>query len=306
MNITICFDKFDPVPWLNDLRLALPESKVSIWKPGAPQSDIALVWEPSQQFIDEQQNLKILFNIGAGVDTLLRLKIPSNMKIIRTDDTSISMQMVEYVSYAVLKYFRKLDFYENDTKKKRWSIRKPRDKSEFPIGIMGAGLLGEQVAKALKIFEFNINTYSRTPKHIEGIQNFSGTESLEHFLRASRVLINLLPLTHDTENILNKNTLSKLQTGSYLINVGRGNHLVEEDLIELLDSGHMAGATLDVFRTEPLPSEHPFWNHPDITITPHISGRITREQIISQIVNKIKMSNVGMPITGSVDILRGY
>jgi glyoxylate/hydroxypyruvate reductase A len=129
---------------------------------------------------------------------------------------------------------------------------------------------------------------------------------LSDFLQATRVLVNLMPLTPETENILNKDTLAQLQTGGYVINVARGKHLVEDEMIALIDSGHLAGATLDVFRTEPLPAEHPFWRHPKITVTPHTSARTLREESIAQIVGKIQALQRGEPINGVVDPQRGY
>jgi glyoxylate/hydroxypyruvate reductase A len=129
---------------------------------------------------------------------------------------------------------------------------------------------------------------------------------LPEFLTATRVLVNLMPLTPETENILNQANLSQLQKGGYLINVARGKHLVEEDLIHLIDNGHMSGATLDVFRTEPLPADHAFWQHPKITVTPHTSARTLREESIAQIVGKIQALERGEPVAGAVDLARGY
>jgi glyoxylate/hydroxypyruvate reductase A len=188
----------------------------------------------------------------------------------------------------------------------RWSYRKPRNRADFPVGVMGLGVLGERVARALRVFEFPVNGYSRSPKQIDGVRCFAGAEQLGDFLQASRILVNLMPLTPETENILNQASLSKLQAGGYLINVARGRHLVEEDLIALLDSGHLAGAMLDVFRTEPLPAGHPFWQHPKITVTPHTSARTLRDESIAQIAGKILALQRGEPIRGEVDHQRGY
>jgi glyoxylate/hydroxypyruvate reductase A len=168
------------------------------------------------------------------------------------------------------------------------------------------GVLGERVAKALQVFEFPVNGYSRSLKDLPGIRCFSGAQALPDFLAATRVLVNLMPLTPETENILNHTTLSQLQKGGYVINVARGKHLVEEDLLTLIDSGHLAGAALDVFRTEPLPADHVFWQHPKITVTPHTSARTLREESIAQIVGKMQALQRGEPINGVVDHQRGY
>jgi glyoxylate/hydroxypyruvate reductase A len=306
MNITICFEKLDPTPWVQGLQQAFPQASVSAWAPGAPQADHAIVWAPPQQFIDEQPGLQTLFNIGAGVDALLQLKLPSSLKVVRLDDAGMSVQMAEYVCHAVIRHFREFDGYDADTGAGKWSYRKPRSRADFAVGVMGLGVLGERVAKALQVFEFPVNGYSRSAKDLPGIRCFSGAQGLPEFLAASRVLVNLMPLTPETENILNHATLSQLPQGGYLINVARGKHLVEEDLITLIDSGHLAGATLDVFRTEPLPADHPFWKHPKITVTPHTSARTLREESIAQIVGKIQALQRGEAINGVVDPQRGY
>jgi glyoxylate/hydroxypyruvate reductase A len=306
MNITICFDKLDPAPWVQGLQKPFPHAQVTPWVPGVPQADHAIVWAPPQQFIDEQPGLQTLFNIGAGVDALLQLRLPPSLKVVRLDDAGMSVQMAEYVCHAVIRYFREFDGYDVDTHAGKWSYRKPRSRADFAVGVMGLGVLGERVAKALQVFEFPVNGYSRSPKNLPGIRCFSGAQGLPEFLAATRVLVNLMPLTPETENILNHATLSQLQPGGYLINVARGKHLVEEDLITLIDNGHLAGATLDVFRTEPLPVGHPFWQHPKITVTPHTSARTLREESIAQIVGKIQALQRGESINGVVDPVRGY
>jgi len=306
MKITVCFDKLSPDPWVQGLQSALPQARVSAWSPGAAQADWAIVWTPPQQFIDEQPGLQALFNIGAGVDALLKLQLPPGLKVVRLDDAGMSVQMAEYVCHAVIRHFRELDGYDADAQAGKWSYRKPRSRSDFPVGVMGLGVLGQRVARALKVFDFPVNGYSRSPKQLDGVRCYAGPEALPAFLQASRVLVNLMPLTPETENILNHTTLSQLQKGGYVINVARGSHLVDEDLLSLIDNGHLAGATLDVFRTEPLPAAHPFWQHPKISVTPHTSARTLREESIAQISGKILALQRGEPINGVVDPGRGY
>ena len=306
MKITICFASLPPEPWVEGLQKAFPEADVFAWAPGAALADHAIVWAPPQQFIDEQNGLKTLFNIGAGVDALLQLRLPPSLKVVRLDDAGMSVQMAEFVCHAVIRHFREFDAYDADTQSGKWSYRKPRIRADFPVGVMGLGVLGERVAKALQVFEFPVLGYSRSPKKLPGIRSFSGAQGLPDFLKATRVLVNLMPLTAETENMLNHSTLSQLQTGGYVINVARGKHLVEEDLITLIDSGHLAGATLDVFRIEPLPADNPLWAHPKITVTPHTSARTLREESIAQIVGKIESLQRGEPINGVVDPQRGY
>ncbi len=306
MKITICCTDTKTAPWVEGLRAALPGAHVSVWQSGDPQADFAVVWAPPQQFLDEQPGLRALFNIGAGVDALLRLRLPPGAQVVRLDDAGMSVQMAEYVCHAVIRHFRELDAYEADMRGGRWGYRRPRLRSEFTVGVMGLGVLGERVARALAHFEFPVLGWSRSPKQVPGVRAFHGAEQFDGFLAASRVLVNLLPLTPETENLLNRATLSRLPAGAYLINVARGAHVVEEDLLALIDSGHLAGATLDVFRTEPLPAGHPFWNHPRIVATPHTSARTLRDESIAQIAGKIAALQRGEPLAGVVDLARGY
>ena len=306
MKITFCCTDAKPEPWLQGFSAALLGAEISVWQPGAPQADYAVVWAPPQQFMDEQPALKALFNIGAGVDALLKLRLPPQALVVRLDDAGMAVQMAEYVCHAVIRHFREFDGYEADMAAGRWGYRKPRMRSDFAVGVMGLGVLGERVAKALAQFEFPVNGWSRSPKTIDGVRAFSGEHGFNGFLAASRVLVNLLPLTPETTNVINKDTLGRLQPGAYVINVARGAHLVDEDLLALIDSGHVAGATLDVFRTEPLPVGHAFWNHPKITITPHTSARTLREESIAQIARKMAAQERGEAIAGVVQPARGY
>jgi glyoxylate/hydroxypyruvate reductase A len=306
MRITVCCTDTKTAPWIEGLRAALPEAEVEEWRPGAAPADHGMVWAPPQQFLDEQQALKGIFNIGAGVDALMKLRLPPRALVVRLDDAGMSVQMAEFVCHAVIRHFRELDGYERDAAQGKWGFRKPRARSDFPVGVMGLGVLGQRAAQALAAFEFPVLGWSRGAKDVPGVRCFSGTASFDEFLAGTRVLVNLLPLTPDTENILDRRTLAKLRPGGYVVNVARGAHLVDQDLLDLLDAGHLAGAALDVFRTEPLPAEHPFWKHPKVTVTPHTSARTLRDESIAQIARKIRALERGEPIAGVVDRQRGY
>lgn len=298
-----------PQPWVEGLQAALPEAEVSLWSSGNAPADVGVVWSPPQAFIDEQPQMRVLFNIGAGVDALLRLQLPAAMQVVRLDDAGMSVQMAEYVAQAVIRHFRELDVSEHDMGQGRWAFRKPRLRADFPVGVMGLGVLGTRVAQTLRLFEFPVLGWSRsgrTDAALTDVRCYAGAAQLDDFLAASRVLVNLLPLTPETENILNLDRLARLPRGAYLVNVARGAHLVDEDLLALLESGHLAGATLDVFRTEPLPAEHPFWRHPKLTLTPHTSARTLRDESIAQIAQKIRTLQTGLAITGVVDRQLGY
>ena len=306
LNVTYYSADMDAASWIPGLQSALPGASVTLWEPGAPQADFAVVWKPPQQLLDEQSGLKAIFNTGAGVDALMKLNLPQGVPVIRLDDAGMSVQMAEYVCHAIIRHFRELDGYEADMGQGKWSFRKPRSRVDYPVGVLGLGVLGERVAKALAQFDFPVNGWSRSPKAVPGIQSFAGEDQLDAFLAASRFVVCLLPLTPDTENLLNAQRLAKIRPGGYVINVARGAHVVDADLLAAIASGHLAGATLDVFRVEPLPQGHAFWNHPKITVTPHTSARTLRSESIAQIASKIGALQRGDAVAGRVDAARGY
>ena len=306
MHISFCCTDTKAEPWLEGLRAALPHATVTPWSPGAQPADYAVVWAPPQQFVDEQPQLKALFNIGAGVDALLALRIPPQIKVVRLDDAGMSVQMAEYVCHAVIRHFREFDGYEADVGAGKWSYRKPRDRADFPVGIMGLGVLGGRVARALAQFDFPVVGWSRSARNVDGVRCFSGQAGFDDFLGHTRILVCLLPLTSETRDIINAANLAKLMPQAYVINVARGAHLVDLDLLNMLDQGRLAGATLDVFRTEPLPPGHPFWKHPKIVVTPHTSARTLRRESIAQITSKIEAMERGDAVAGVVNSAQGY
>lgn len=306
MRILFCATQMKAQPWIEGLRAALPGAQVEEWRAGAAAADHAVVWHPPQQLFDEQPQLKGIFNAGAGVDALLKLRLPPQALLVRIDDGGMAVQMAEFVCHALIRHFRELDCYEDDVSHGAWSFRRPRLRADFPVGVMGLGVLGERVAQAVKHFDFPVRGWSRSRKSVEGIECFAGPHEFDAFLAGTRVLVCLLPLTAETQDIMNRQTLSRLMPGGYIINVARGAHLVEADLLALLDSGQLAGAALDVFRTEPLPPEHPFWRHPKVTVTPHTSARTLRDESIAQIAGKIRALERGEPVAGVVDRKKGY
>ena len=295
-----------PEPWVQGLQAALPDAEVYAWTPGAPEADYAVVWAAPQSFVDAQPKLQALFNIGAGVDALMGLKLPAHTRIVRLDDAGMAVQMAEYVCHALIRFYREFAAYEEEQREGNWAFRKPLERADYPVGILGLGVLGQRVAQAVQQFEFPVRGWSNSPKQIEGVQSFVGEAQLDEFLAGTRVLVNLLPLTEATRGLLNQRTLRQLMQGGHLIHIARGGHLVEEDLIPLLDSGWLHSATLDVFQTEPLPADHPFWRHPRITVTPHASARTLRRETIAQIAGKIGALQRGEAIAGVVDPQRGY
>jgi glyoxylate/hydroxypyruvate reductase len=303
----------DAAVWLHDLSRALPEAEVREWQPGddAP-ADIAVVWRPPREMLAGRNDLRGIFNLGAGVDAILALErdhpgtLPRSAQLVRLEDTGMSQQMAEYVTHAVLRYMRRFDEYEQLQRQQRWHTLEPHPRETFSVGVLGLGVLGAHVARALASLGFPVRGFSRSAREIEGVRTFAGEAQFDAFLDGVKVLVNLLPHTPDTHGVLNANTLSKLAPGAYLVNVARGAHLVEQDLLTALEQGQMAAATLDVFVEEPLPRDHPFWKHPRISITPHISALTLREESVAQIAQKIGALMRGETVGGVVDIARGY
>ncbi|NRR29986.1 glyoxylate/hydroxypyruvate reductase A [Oxalobacteraceae bacterium] len=296
--------------WVKDFARCMPDAEVEIWRAGEPVApyDYAVVWSPPEAMLADLAKVKAIFLTGAGADGLLKFgdALPPNVPIIRLGDAGMGVQMAEYVAHAVLRYFRRFDEYEAQARAGQWLPLPQHPKEDFSIGVLGMGVLGTRVLEALAPFGFPLRGWSRTEKTLPGVQCYHGADGLDTFLRGSRVLVCMLPLTPDTSNLVDRSNMSKLPAGAYLINVARGAHVAEPDLLTLIKSGHIAAATLDVFRNEPLPSQHPFWQEPRITITPHISALTLRRESVQQIVEKIGRLNKGEAVDGVVDRTQGY
>ena len=306
MRVSFCDPSSAPEPWLEALRRHLPDASVEAWVDGSEPADYGVVWAAPQSFIDQQPRLKALFNVGAGVDKLMRLQLPLQLPVIRLDDAGMGVQMAEYVCHAVISHFREFGAYAAQATSGTWVRRPARLRAHNAVGVLGLGVLGTRVAQALRQFDYPVHGWSRSARDVDGIRNYFGAEQLPDFLAASHALVCLLPLTSNTRDILGRANLSLLPAGAYLVNVARGELVVDDDLLNLLDSGHLAGATLDVFRTEPLPAMHAFWRHPKVRVTPHVSAQTLREESMAQIAGKILALERGDPVAGMVNLQRGY
>lgn len=295
--------------WAQDFASAMPGVETLGWQEGETLAgcDYAVLWNPAPSLLPQLANLKAIFLMGAGADAILKFgEALPQVPIVRLGDAGMAVQMAEYVAYATLRYFRRFDEYEEQARHGLWSPLPPHAKEDFTVGVMGLGKLGLRVAETIRHFGFPVRGWSRTPKEIEDVACFAGMEALDDFLSGTRVLVSLLPLTPETNNLLDRRRLSTLPQGAYLINVARGAQVAEPDLLTLIRSGHIAGATLDVFRNEPLPAPHPFWEEPRITITPHISALTVRGEAVRQIIDKITALEAGHPVDDVIDRALGY
>ena len=295
--------------WVKHLDRLAPGIDIRIWPDtgNADEIEFALSWNHPPGELKKYRNLKCIASLGAGVDHLMAdPELPAGVPITRVVDHSMAQSMSEYVVLAVLNHCRQFDIYRTDQSQKKWQPRIPLLVAQMRIGIMGLGQLGQDAADKLSALGFPVCGWSRTPKNIEGVACLAGEDAFDEFLSQTRILICMLPLTPSTKGILNRNTFDRLPSGAYVINVARGAHLVEEDLLAALDAGQLSGACLDVFATEPLPSDHPFWNHPKITVTPHISSITFSREVAPQIIDNYRRSQSGQPLLNIVDTERGY
>lgn len=309
--MNILFVAADPKPerWTSLIQQHLPQADIRVWHADMPSvgADYAIVWHPPAALFEREQRLKAVFNLGAGIDALLKVpNLPRDVPVVRLEDAGMSVQMAEYVAYHVIGISRDMNFYREQQAAGQWKLRRPIERSEWPVGVLGLGHIGKRVARTLAALDYPVSAWSRSAHSLDGISSFAGAAELDGFLDRTRVLVNTLPLTESTRDLIDYSLLTKLRPDAVVINVGRGEHLVDEDLCRAIDEGRVARAVLDVFRGEPLPVEHPFWQMPQVTMTPHISARTLREATIAQIAEKILAVEQGQPISGIVDIERGY
>ncbi len=281
---------------------------VEIWPAVEDKDRVQLIvsWNQPKRTLDQFPNLKVVTSLGAGVDNILQDDhLPDDVKVCRVSSSSLVRQMQEYVLMAVLNYQRNLFTYVRQRDKREWTEHPNKPVNEIPVGIMGLGQLGRPVANILVQNGYHVRGWARTQKKIKEVDTYEQSE-LDSFLEESRILVCLLPLTAETEGILDLNLFKKLKHPSFIINVARGEHLVNEDLIYAMETGWIEGACLDVFAEEPLPDRHPFWNREDIMITPHAASFTPPHEVAEQIVENYKRALSGMELINEVDRERGY
>lgn len=309
MALMIIAPDISVTSWVKHLSRLDPGIDIRVWPDTGSGDEIefALCWHHPPGEFNQYRNLKCIASLGAGVEHILvDPNLPAGVPITRVVEHCMAQSMSEYVVLSVLNYCRQFDTYRTDQAQKQWHPRKPLLAEDLGIGVMGLGQLGADAAKKLSNLGFTVAGWSRRPKDIAGVHCFAGEAELAEFLTHSHILICLLPLTAATKGILNRKIFTRLPSGAYVINVARGQHLNENDLIAALDSGQLAGACLDVFEVEPLPQDHPFWSHPQIKVTPHISSLTFPKAVAPQIIENYQRTKTGSPLLHVVDVERGY
>jgi glyoxylate/hydroxypyruvate reductase A len=271
----------------------------------------AAVWKPAPGELAAFPNLRVIFNLGAGVDALMADSSLPKVPLVRVAVGDLTGRMTEYVVLHVLMHHRQELYLRACQREKRWQPRFQWPASALSIGVMGLGTLGSNAAESLRRLGFRVSGWSRNSKEIDGIECFHGQAQLEAFLERTDILVCLLPLTPDTRHILSRELFTKLNRNSplgapVLINAGRGGLQAEADILQCLDDGTLGAASLDVYATEPLPADSPFWTHPKVVLTPHNAADTDPDEISKYVARQIERFEAGERLENVVDPARGY
>ena len=313
MHVVVTLSAPEAQPWMDLFRDALPGARVVRREPGQPvrgpepPADYVVLAEPCRVVFDAQPAPKAVFTASAGVGHLLRLSnLPRGVPVVRLEDAGMAAPMARYVLAAALRFAQRMDTYARQQREARWEQRRERAPAAVRAGVLGLGVIGGAIARALAAQGFAVRGYATAERSIDSVECYAGRNRFGAFLAGLDFLANALPLTPATTGLLDAAALGRLADGAHVVNVGRGRTLVDADLLALLDSGKLSGATLDVFAEEPLPPTHPYWTHPRVAVTPHVSGLTVPEDAVAQIAAKIACLERGEAVTGLFDLERGY
>jgi glyoxylate/hydroxypyruvate reductase A len=309
MVLLFCSSIDSSARWQAQLARLSAEIDIRVWPEIGNPADInyALVWRPPAGLLASLPNLKLILSLGAGVDHILGDPLlPDGVPIVRLVDPYLTAAMSEYVALEVLRLHRRDLDYRAQQELRVWRELTQKNAGERPVGILGFGEIGRAAARMLAAIGFPVSGWTRRPQQVGGFSTHAGADGLRDLLARSEILVCLLPLTAETEGILCARNFALLPRGASLVNAGRGAHLVEADLISALDGDQLSAAALDVFRDEPLPSEHPFWRHSRISITPHIAGITNPATAAPIILDNIRRFEAGGPPLNRIDRARGY
>jgi len=285
-----------------------PDIPFSIWPDVGDAKAVRFLaaWLPPDNLASTFPNLEVLFSTGAGVDQLNLDRIPGQVKLVRMIEPALVATMAEFVGFAVTALHRDIPLYLSQQRECIWHEHRVRAAGASRVGVMGLGMLGTAAIARLQQLGFDCAAWNRSRRDVPGVSCFNGVEGLHAFLSRTEILVCLLPLTDSTRGILDVRVFAALPEGAAVINVGRGGHLVEEDLLASLDSGHLRAAVLDVCEAEPPPARHPFWNHPKIWLTPHIASTTQPKSAVEAVLANLRRHQRGEAMEGLVDTRRGY
>ncbi|MBX9650872.1 MAG: glyoxylate/hydroxypyruvate reductase A [Xanthobacteraceae bacterium] len=307
-------ENWSPVRWKSRFDEVCPDRRV-LQLPEATfdpaEVHYAAVWKPHPGELAAFPNLRVIFNLGAGVDALMADTSLPDVPLVRVAVSDLTERMTEYVVLHVLMHHRQELYLRDSQRAKRWAPKPQWAAGAISVGVMGLGALGADAADALKRMGFRVAGWSRSPKQIAGIDCVHGAAQIEPFLRRTDILVCLLPLTPQTRHVLNRDLFTKLNRNSpmgapVLINAGRGGLQNEKDILQSLDDGTLGGASLDVYATEPLPSDSRFWTHPKVVLTPHNAADTDPDEISKYVARQIERFEAGGALENVVDRKRGY
>lgn len=303
--------KADPVRgehWKRLFAEHAPDIEWRAWPDIGDPKDIRYLaaWQAPDDLETLLPNLQVLFALSAGVDQLDLDRLPTTLPVVRLLDPSITRGMCEYASFAVLSLHRDMLRYRQQQMARCWQAHPLQPAAKRRVGVMGLGTQAQQILATLQTFGFALSGWARSEHRIAGVDCFAGAEQLPAFLGQCDIVLCVLPLTEQTKGILNRQLFQHLPKGAALVNMGRGGHLVEEDLLEALASGQLSAAVLDVLEQEPAAPDHPFWQHPQILLTPHIAAMTQPESAFSVLLENIRRHQRGESMLGQVDRKRNY
>ncbi|ARP93141.1 2-hydroxyacid dehydrogenase [Bordetella genomosp. 13] len=306
----VFYSQFDDyATWKNALRAKLPRLRIVHASEAIDPADVhyVLTWKPPEGFFDRMANLRLIVNLGAGVDSLVgRKDLPAGVPITRIADPNMSRMMASYVLFATLRHAREIPYFEQAQRRGQWAYRHPRAPEETRVAVLGLGELGAYAARELRRQGYTVLGWSRSQRQIEGVQCHAGMETLDTVLGQADILVIMLPLTPQTRGLLGRERLERLPRGAALINVARGALVDQAAMTQLLQSGHIGSATLDVFEREPLPADDPLWGMENVLITPHLASVAIPSSAATQIADNILRVSRGEAPANQVDPARGY
>ncbi|MFZ1809451.1 MAG: glyoxylate/hydroxypyruvate reductase A [Cyclobacteriaceae bacterium] len=296
-------------PWISALNAVDPNLDIRTFPNDTHREEIsfALTWRHPYGIFKDYPNLKCISSMGAGVDHLLNdPDLPQQVSIVRLVDPYLAQDMAEFVLALIMNHLRDLNAFKIKQTESIWKPAEYLRIREVKVGIMGMGAIGKRVASQLQKSGFTVQGWARTNKEIPGIKVYSGKAEFSEFLSQSDILVSVLPLTSETKGILNKKILQQLPKNAFVINVGRGEQVIDEDLVQLIAEGHLSGASLDVFSDEPLPKNSMLWKHPRINVTPHIASLTNPISVAPQIVENYYRVKEGQSLLNIVSKEKGY
>lgn len=289
------------------LEAHLPDATVVDWQdPDAAKADVVVCWDPPEGVWRDFPNVRLIHSVGAGVDLIVRDPSLPKVPVCRISDPDLARQMTEYITWGVLFYYRGFDTIQANQRSRRWQRIQPSHPNQYHVGVLGLGALGMRVATRLQSEGFRVRGWSRSFKQVPDVASYHGQDMLLPFCEGLDALICLIPLTSETRGILCASTFNALPVGTALIHCGRGEHLVEADLVTALSKGHLRGAIVDVFEQEPLPEDSPLWSTPNLTLTPHMAANSSFESIAGQVAHNVRQLQVGGVLANTVNVTSGY